>query len=276
MRPDVEIGGEVDANRTCTVDSLVKEGDEWDLYRVTHDGRPGLLKIACSDVGDDLVLNEAFTLTSVRSASAERFHPYLPVLFDVFDHEGRQCIVIEWMDGFYTLREVMEAYPNGIDLKDMAWMMRRILVGVGVLHRADYIHGAILPPNILIHPEMHGLVMTNLSYAVPADGLLAKEPITPDPAYIDWYPDSPRMGVPPSRALDTALAARTMVAVCGGDVQSLTIPDASQEFRGFFQACFGPRVPDAWSLKVAFDALIEDMWGRRRFHEFHMPPKVTA
>jgi hypothetical protein len=106
-------GIEVDANRPCTIESLVKAGKFWDLYKVIHGGRAGLLKIAASEEGDDLVANEAFALVRIRSKVEDRFHPYFPVLFDVFDHEGRQAVVTEWLEGFYTMQEVIEAHLRG-------------------------------------------------------------------------------------------------------------------------------------------------------------------
>lgn len=274
-RSDVTLGEEVDANRPCTVDALVKKGDLWDLYRVTHDGRPGLLKISAKEEGDDPVVQEALSLTAVRSGVEPRFLPYFPVLLDVFDHRGRQACVTEWLDGCYTLQEVIEAYPGGVDPKDMAWMVRRLLVALGALHRANYIHGAVVPTNILLHPEMHGLILTNWSYAVQTDGIQAEELPTRDEAWDAWYPDSVKLRTfPVHNGLDTALAARSMVAVIGGEPLKLMLPDgAPPEFRAFFQACFGPRVPDAWSLKIGFDELIEDLWGPRRFRPFKMPEK---
>lgn len=271
------IGDEVEANRPCTIEDLVKQGTRWDLYKVVHGGRAGLLKISVSEAGDDLVANEALTLVRVRSKVEDRFHPYFPVLFDIFDHEGRQAVVTEWLDGFYTMQEVIDAYPKGVDLKDMAWMFRRLFVALGAVHRASYLHGAVVPTNVLLHPEMHGLVLTNWSYAVPTEHGLAKELPTRDDRWDEWYPDAVKAGgYPATVAIDTLLAARTLVAVCAGDPVTVDIPGAPREFRAIFQACFGPRIPDAWELKIAFDELIEDLWGPKKFRPFTMPARQNG
>ena len=42
------------------------------------------------------------------------------------------------------------AYPDGVDPRDVAWMWRRLLVALGLAHRAGVVHGAVLPEHVLI------------------------------------------------------------------------------------------------------------------------------
>ena len=44
-------------------------------------------------------------------------------------------------------------------------MWRRLLTALGWAHRARLVHGAVFPEHVLIHPELHGLVLVDWCYA---------------------------------------------------------------------------------------------------------------
>jgi hypothetical protein len=46
---------------------------------------------------------------------------------------------------------VKEAYPRGIDAKDMAWIWRRVLLALDFAHTNKVIHGSVLPTHYLEH-----------------------------------------------------------------------------------------------------------------------------
>jgi hypothetical protein len=97
-----------------------------------------------------------------------RYAPYLPRLVDTarFDTAPgggprRRANVLGRLDGFVSLGQVRAAYPGGVDVRDAAWMWRRLLVVLGHAHRAGAAHGAVLPEHVLIHPGDHGLVLAD-------------------------------------------------------------------------------------------------------------------
>jgi aminoglycoside phosphotransferase (APT) family kinase protein len=61
---------------------------------------------------------------------------------------------LERLNGFVPLSRITTA----VDPRDATWMWRRLLVGLGWVHRAGVVHGAIVEDHVLIHPGEHGLV----------------------------------------------------------------------------------------------------------------------
>lgn len=58
-------------------------------------------------------------------------------------------------EGLYTLSQVHRSYPDGLDGRDWAWMMRRALIVFEALGRGPVIDAQ----SFLIHPEEHGIVL---------------------------------------------------------------------------------------------------------------------
>jgi serine/threonine protein kinase len=244
------------------------------------------LKITRAAHDNDLAANEASTLQAlVNGKAAKKFKAYLPRLLDSFlyreDGEARQVNVFERAGGWVSLEQVRQAYPGGIDPRDMAWMWRRLLVALGFAHLNGIIHGAVLPANVLIQPEQHGLVLAEWSFALSypqASG--AYVPVL-DPAYLGWYPCEVLQRESPLASTDIDMTARCMIYVLGGDPAAdarqpaRTLPGGlSQPLHLFFKGCTlagkHARPQDAWALKEEFDALLQRLWGERKFHPFVM------
>jgi serine/threonine protein kinase len=227
----------------------------------------GTLKIVRDPHNNSLAENEIRILKKLmRGLEAAKFTPYLPNLIEAFGYqEGgsiRQAAIFEKLDGWYSLAEVHQYYPCGIDPKDMAWMWRRLLVVLGFVHLNGIVHGAVAPQNIWIQPEKHGLLLQGWSRAV--EGLA-------DPDGSGWYPNK---GESASSRTDIVLSAKCMFFLLGGDLEKGYLPDSIPPMmKAFFRGCIlpGKRAPqDAWALKKEFDELIEKLWGERKFHPFFM------
>ena len=238
-----------------------------------------LLKIARAWRDHALVERESRALrTLVRSKDAERFAAYLPNLLDHFNYEDeegeRPALVFEKYDGWYSLEDVRRAYPHGIDAKDLAWIWRRLLVVLGFTHANKILHGSVLPRNVWILPEEHGLMLVNWHTAVfdpSTTGENIQAVIAEDE---EWYPREVWKGEIPSFGTDIHMSAKCMVWLLGGDLQTKVFPKSiPTPIRAFLKGCILPdrRSPqDAWSLKEEFDELLERLWGRRTFHPFSM------
>jgi hypothetical protein len=255
----------------------------FNLYPCTfvEDGRVhrSILKIVRDWHDNDLAENETRALrTLARGKDSEKFSAYIPNLIDAFVYEAagtdRQAIVLEKYDGWYSLEEVHKAYPTGIDPKDVAWIWRRLLVVLGFVHINKILHGAVLPRNIWVLPEEHGLMLVNW-YSVLFDPLLTGEPIrTLLPEDAEWYPQEVWKGEIPSFGTDIHMSAKCMVWLLGGDPQRKDIPDSVPiPLKVFLKGCMLPdqRAPqNAWNLKEEFDELLGRLWGKRTFHPFSM------
>lgn len=213
-----------------------------------------------------------------NSREASIFSPYLPTLHDEFIYENgvtsHHAAIFEEAKGWYSLEDVHKSYPNGVDPKDMAWMWRRLLVALGFAHANSVIHGAVLPCNIWIQPEEHGLMLKNWFYSVHDPATSGETVPDTEPAYVPWYPQEILKFETPTFGSDICMSARCMIQLLGGDAEKGTIPDwIPNPIRMFLRGSIlpGRRTPqDAWALKQEFDDLLKRLWGKRTFHPFKM------
>ncbi|MGH3242707.1 MAG: molecular chaperone DnaJ [Spirillospora sp.] len=254
-------------------------GDLAELYaaRLETGGDGGVLLKMPRDLRDsDLLEREAVALRQLPKDGDGRFLPYVPRLVESFRHRDastgaqRQVNVVAALDGFHTLTEVKRAYPGGVDPRDVAWMWRRLLVGLGFAHRAGVLHGAVLPDHVMIHPGKHGLVLVDWCYSVP--GCYAHVDTSGRvPAMVDRFADRYPPEVPgretASTATDLYMATRCMTDLMGDKA-----PKAMRSFaRGCLLTAQNRRPSDAWRLLAEFDELLERLYGPRRFRPFHLP-----
>ncbi|MCF2525680.1 molecular chaperone DnaJ [Yinghuangia soli] len=260
-------------------------GDIASLYKVTYADRDGtearaLLKMPRSVADNDLMEREAAALARIERDGDPEYAAYVPRLIEAFRHRDaatgteRRANVVERVRGFVSLTEVREAYPDGLDARDVAWMWRRLLVALGYAHRAGVVHGAVVPDHVLIHPQKHGLVLVDWCYATlrerGADGEFgpAAEHV---PALLDRFADLYPPEVPgkatPDASTDIFMATRCMTYLLG--------PDAPKPLFRFARGCTLPaqarRPHDAWQLLGELDDLLGRLYGPRRFRPFTMP-----
>lgn len=241
-------------------------GDLANLYRC---GDERLLKLPRSPASNDLMAREARTLRRLADRGDPRYLPYVPRLVDSFRHRDgatgarRQVNVIAAGGGLHSLAEVRRRYPSGVDGRDAAWMWRRLLVALGLAHRAGVVHGAVVPDHVLIQPDEHGVVLVDWCYAA-LDGTELIGALIP--SYVDWYPREVRRREIPGPGTDIAMAARCMAFVMGDR--------APAALRRFADGCTLPdprhRPTDAWRLLSEFDELLERLYGPRKFHQFSL------
>lgn len=246
---------------------LAYSGDLADLYDV---GADRLLKLPRDPADNDLMAREVHALRSIEERGDPRYLPYVPRLVDSFRHRDaatgaeRRVNVLAAVPGLHGLDEVRRAYPDGLDARDVAWMWRRLLVAVGLAHRAGVVHGAVLPRHVLIEPDAHGLVLV--------DWCFSTEPGTAVPAlvpgYEDWYPDEVFRKRPCGPGSDIWLATRCMTWLMGGR--------APRELLTFAQGCrqrfLAHRPDDAWRLLGELDEVLEQLYGPRTFRPFTLNP----
>jgi hypothetical protein len=229
-----------------------------------------LLKLARDPADGDLIARERAALRWLAANGDQQYLPYVPRLFgarryaDSATGSIRSGNVLERLDGFIGLDKVAERFPAGLDPRDVAWIWRRVLVAIGFAHRAGLIHGAVLPPHLMIAPHAHGLTLIDWCYSCggPNPGHLAAAVAR----YRDWYPPELSAGYAPGPDLDIYLATKTMLALIASPVPAPLAAFAA----GCTLASQRRRPADAWDLLREFDDLIERMWGPRAFRPF--PP----
>ncbi|MFI7547994.1 molecular chaperone DnaJ [Actinoplanes sp. NPDC049599] len=250
---------------TYRVGGRVATGDIAELYAV--DGDAALLKLPRRPGDNDLLAAEAAALSTLATEGDPKFRAYAPRLVESFTHEDaararRTANVITRQRGFVSLAEVNAAYPGGLDPRDVAWMWRRLLTGLGWAHRAGLVHGAVLPEHVLIHPAEHGLVLVDWCYAVRTG--------TAIPALVAKH----RAVYPPEVAAKRPATAATDIYMATGLLLRL-IGNPPEPLRRFARGCRydKPRMrpQDAWHLLEEFDELLATLYGPRRFRAFAMP-----
>jgi hypothetical protein len=249
-------------------------GDIADLFDA---GDERLVKIPRDPSNNDLMEREARALRALAEYGDPRFLPYVPRPVDTLRHRDsatgalRRINVVASAAGLHSLLEVRRAYPDGLDPRDAAWIWRRLLVALGFAHRAGVVHGAVLPPHVLVQPAEHGLVLVDWCYSVSGGKAAAAERLGPGqpipalvPSFVDWYPAEVHRREPAGPGTDIAMAAR-----CLTDLMGTRVPPP---LAAFAAGCTLParrqRPNDAWRLLAELDDVLERLYGRRVFRPF--------
>jgi hypothetical protein len=257
---------------TYLVGSKIATGDFCDVFDARLEGlsTPRAFKVARLPRDNDLVRQEALTLRRLVRDLDDRWHPFLPALVDQVEFRApggirRRANVLDRLDGWYSLEQVRVGYPGGVDARDMAWMLRRLLAILGAVHEAGVVHGAVVPSNVMIHPEKHGLTLIDWAYAIEVGG----RPRAVSGAYRGMYPPELEDDRRLSPASDLWLAGQTMKSLLP------VVPSGTPKpIRAYFRALALPerlRPDDAWLMQQTFDDVLERCYGRRRFRPFAMP-----
>ncbi len=264
----------------CSVPDHVKGVSAHTWYdRLIEDEGPstqGVLKVVRNTADNDLIANEARILNKLfpKSEDDVKFYRYLPRLLENFQlpRSGRGASIFPLMEGYIPVADILQAYPEGIDFRDMVWMFKRTLVGIGFAHKSGVAHGAVLPPHVLIHPLGHGAKIIDWSFAVDAGDHIHGI----SGPYRDYYPPEVFDKEKALPATDIYMASKCVVALLGGDVKENSIPTkVPQEIRDFFEPCLAKnparRPQDAWDLHVKFDEILLKLVGKPKYRPFSMP-----
>ncbi|MEU1590235.1 serine/threonine protein kinase [Micromonospora sp. NPDC005710] len=241
-------------------------GDLADLYDVGDDR---LLKLPRRPADNDLMAREAHALRTIAERGDPRYLPYVPRLVDEFRHRDtatgaeRRITVLATAPGLHDLDEVRRAYPDGLDARDVAWMWRRLLVVLGLAHRAGVVHGAVLPRHVLIEPDAHGVVLVDWCFSAAVGGTI--------PAVVPgdgWNPEEVLRKRPCGPGTDIAMASHCMSWLMG--------PRAPRELDAFARGCrqrsLSERPDDAWRLLRELDQVLDRLYGPRTFRPFTLTP----
>ena len=237
---------------------------------------PFVLKICRSPANNDLLDNEREILTHLWTnplTSKLRAMTHIVKFNDSFELAvgpvRKRVNVCYLANAYHSLAEVKAAYPDGIDMRDSAWMFNRILGAVLIAQQAGVRHNAILPEHVLIHVGKHNAKLCGWSYA--AKGVPA--PVTAIVSrYRDFYPMETLSKRPTTTASDLYMAAKTIMHITNPD----TIP---RNIAGLLKTCFlaqRNRPQDSWGLFKEFGVELEAAFGPKVFRPFVMPTASIA
>jgi|GEM_PF-938917 len=270
-----------------------RAGEVADLFIGELDGKRCLLKIVRQPSDNDLLDNEAWVLGELHAKTGERarvFRKYLPKILDTFsliESGGRQRRVnvldiaepeaeyvrrllakkgVTASKDYFSLAEIREAYPEGLETADAAWMIRRAFEGLGWVHSVGYVHGAVLPEHVIVHPTEHGARLVGWSYAVRAGARLTAI-------------SASRKGMYPPGVFRRERAKPVLDIQLAGECAALLLSDRNGKLRSdvppgvakFFADCREGRVRDGWEAYRTYDGVLKRHFGARTYRAFAMP-----
>jgi hypothetical protein len=228
-------------------------------YNATYDvDKEVTLTIATHPkVGAEL-LNGTKNLKQIRTTIPDQFMEFFPETLDAFNIQQDKTklfgIAQQGSQGWYTLAEVKERYPNGIDGQDIAWMYRRMLVSIGNTHDAGYAHGAPTGDAFLIEPETHKFLLVNWQFSQE----LGKDMnmLTPD---IKKYYET-----------EKSTSIKKDLQILSETARDLLEDKAPKRMKAFLFGMKRFPTETAREALIEFDQLLEDLYGQRSFHRFTM------
>jgi hypothetical protein len=266
-RPRLNLGG-----RSWVVEGRLATGDSSVVYRarwVSRLGEAVVLKMLAAPGDDDLLRNEWAVLRALQN-STEPGAVHLvsrlpsPVAFGVVDTDRpRTAAVYGWKSGFvHTLAEVGEHYAAGVPGEPMVWLLKRLLELLGFVHRSGFVHGAVTPDHILVHPRDHGATLVGWTCA------RARTDAGPAARPSRWIRLYDGHEGPPTPALDVRMACRCVEAAGGWLLDGATRNRAIDQVitRGI-----SGEVSDAWALAEALTAASREAFGPPGYHPLHLP-----
>jgi hypothetical protein len=224
----------------------------------------------------DLMKSEWTALTTIRPSSEpeHKFFRYFPRPITRVGGEKVQHIM-SYRPEMLTLEAVHAAYPGGIDFQDFAWMFKRMLAGAGFAHNHGFIHGALVPSHVLIHPTERGAKLIDWCYSTNVSEHRSIRAYVK--AYKDFYPPEVFAKRFPTPAVDIYMIAKLAVYLLGGDVKTNTLPVGKlhPKLETLLLVCLAEapstRRQSAWDLHEEFDKILETIVGKPAFRVFEMP-----
>lgn len=221
-------------------------------------GQKATLLIATHPKISTMLIDGTKNLKTIRREIPELYKEFFPETTDAFHVTtggSKFSGVAQKSTGtFYTLKEVLEDYPEGIHGRDMAWIYRRMLVSIGNAHDAGIAHGSPTLNAFLIDPETHALILSDWQYSkeLGKDMTMLNEDIK------NHY------------ATDKATSIKKDLTILSGAAQQLVSMKTPVQMKRFFKGMINFPTLSAGEALGEFDELLMEVYGQRTFHPFAM------
>jgi len=169
-RPRVNLGG-----RSYVIEQQLAVGDSSHVYRARWVMRLGelvVLKVLSVRSDADRFAHEWRTLLALAASQADGAQHFVtrlptPIAHGIVESdEPRPASVFGWKGGFvHTLEQVRHVHPSGVRGPVVVWVLKRLLELLGFVHRSGFVHGAVTPDHVLIHPYDHGATLVGWTCA---------------------------------------------------------------------------------------------------------------
>jgi hypothetical protein len=256
-------------------------GEGSDVFLARRDGRLSelvVVKVLRAHADADLLAREHDVLEAIEKSEAQgapHFSRLLPqrvasgvARLGMRGQDGdRRVSAHRWRSGFvHTFDDVARAHPGGIAPEASVWIWKRVLELLGFIHASGWVHGAVLPPHLLVHARDHGVVLGGFSRAVQIG--------RPLPAFSSGlgahYPDEVWNGGAATPATDVAMSARAVLGLLSGDLRRAPAR-VPAPLRDLLESQASAPSAEAWAIKEQLDVVARAAFGPPRYVPFTMP-----
>lgn len=177
----------------------------------------------------------------------------------------------EYKTGWYSLEDIHERYPQGVDMRIAAFIFNRILEALTLSHNCGVVHGAITPNHVLVHAKTH--VGNLIDWTSSCHSGITTVPFM-DKRYTDFFAPETLNTKVAFASSDIYMAAKCMVYLIGED----HVWTAKEEpVRKVLNACLQPNRALRLTAQQAFEKFrqaLRDTFGAPKFVELTMTQKV--
>lgn len=264
--------------REYAVLELLATGDVADIYAATStvDGEPKdyLLKVSRIAGGDKLLDNERRKLIDLLTAAGgttySRYFPVLAESFPAKDLMQRRINVFVRERAAFTLEQVHTQHPQ-LDGYHLAWIFQRMLTALGFIQNQRIVHGAFLPPHVLLDVENHTLQLVGWGHSVANRETIK----TISTTYKSWYPKEVLGKQSATHGTDVYMAAKCIVYLSGGNLITNQMPNSVPvPIQRFIKSCLldgqKMRPDDSWKLIEDFENILHESYGPPKFYHLTM------
>jgi hypothetical protein len=187
---------------------------------------------------------------------------------------GARAMLLRWAHGFvHTLEAVARAHPAGIAPRASVWVWRRVLETLSFLHASGMVHGAVIPPHLVVQAGEHGVRLVGFGHAERVGSRLRAVV----KGFEAFYPSGVASGRDLLPTADLAMSARCVAALLGGEPATGGVPGSVPRplaalVRQVAQAdATRPPGESAWSLRERLGTLAKEVFGAPAFCPIPMP-----
>lgn len=236
----------------CKVVRHIARGDISDVYLVMDDKGKYILKVPYVKAAYRLLQKEVETLNALTTDSI--YGDLLPKIEKTVDKN----LFYNYNRNIVSGSEVMMKYPE-LDGRHIIWMLKRLLMVTGYIHKKGYVHGAITPDHALFDASNHGAILCDWIHAGKIDDLVKMVPAK----WKHFYPDETIKTKKLTKQLDIYMIAKTMLVIGGKNMP--------HSIKRFLESCTMPlkMIPDnAWKLHDEVKDLSKNLYGNSKFVTF--------
>jgi len=135
------------------------------------------------------------------------------------------------------------------------------------------VHGAVLPPHLLIQENEHGMRLVDYSCC----GRIGEKVQTVSKGFESFYPQVKQSKLALTPQLDLAMSARCMAAALGGNPENVSLPsEVPAPFAKIVQRIAqikptGTPSEDAWNIREELGEMAKKVYGPPQFIPIVMP-----